>query len=79
MLPLCMRSRSLHRCTQLEEQCESHMRVEEDLVERIKLLEFALTQVLLCTAILLLCMLAREHVHIIVYEGGACVIPYGMK
>jgi len=34
-----------HRCAELEQQCESHMRVEEDLVERVKMLEFALAQV----------------------------------
>ena len=32
------------KCARLEEQIETHMRVEEDLVQRIKMLEFALAQ-----------------------------------
>ena len=38
------RRQLMEKCSSLERQCESHMRVEEDLVERIRMLEFALAQ-----------------------------------
>jgi len=38
------RRQLVDRCSALEQQCESHMRVEEDLVERVRMLEFALAQ-----------------------------------
>lgn len=38
------RRQLIDRCSALEQQCESHMRVEEDLVERVRMLEFALAQ-----------------------------------